>query len=94
MSKLERVKNIMGMIAYGIVILILPIMLLQALPLLGRAVTVLENMDKRVERVFDGAKPIGQEAVRKGVHAMRNVDGKKIGETLTDAINRKIGGKK
>lgn len=80
-------------LTYATVIVGLPIIGCQALPLIERAVAVLENLDERVDRAFHAAAPVGREAVEKGVDALKSIDAKKVGEDINDAIRRKLRGK-
>ena len=87
-ANLATILSALRGLSYLVVIVGLPVIGCQALPLINRAVGVLENMDERVERAFQGAAPIAREVVTKGLDAVSNVDGKKLGSELTEAAKR------
>lgn len=91
---INKVADLMRIVTYVAVLITLPIIAGKALPLLDRAVTVLENLDERVEKAFRGAAPLGKAAVSEGISALRSVDTKQVGKDLNDAIRRKLQGKK
>ncbi len=93
-ANVSTVLSCLRGLTYAMVLVGLPFVACQALPLLERTVTVLENLDERVDRAFKGAAPIGKEAVKRGVDALKSVDAKQVGQDITDAIRRKLQGKK
>jgi hypothetical protein len=87
---LDKAANVMRITTYTAVLIMLPVVAFKVLPLLERAVGVLENMDKRIDRAVKGLAPLGREGVDKGIDTIKSMDGKKIGEDLTNAIRRRL----
>lgn len=79
-------------LASAVVVLGLPIIGCEALPLLDRAVTVLENVDRRMEDAFRAMAPVGAEAVEKATEAIGSVDGETVGGELTETLRDRIKG--
>ena len=79
----------------------MPIALVKVMPILDRlaivaedSAEVLENLDRKADEIFEGLRPVGKEAITKGVETLKNVDGKQVGKSLTDAIKKKLEGAK
>ena len=89
-DRIDQAMRVLRGIAYASVIIGLPIVAFKALPLLERTVVVLENLDKKVDRAYEAAAPLGRETIDKGIDAIKNVDGEDVGDSLTDAIRRKL----
>lgn len=89
----EKISNISRIVAYLTVIIVGIVVAIKVEPALNRAVTVLERMDQRVDKMFKGATPVGREAVGRSVDALRSVDTKQMGKDIGDAVRRKLGGK-
>lgn len=103
-TKPERVLQIVANLAnimaalrgvtYLMIIIGLPIAVAKTLPLIERAVVVLEGLDSKVDRVFEAAAPVGREAVIRAIDTLKATDPKSIGKELTEAIKRKLKGEK
>ena len=91
---LDKAVRVMRAVTYTVVLISMPIIAFKVVPLIERAVVVLEALDKRIDNAVKELAPLGEESIRKGVETIRSMDGKKIGEDVTDAIRRTLGGSK
>ena len=93
-ADLTTVLSALRGLAYATIIVGAPIVAFKALPMLGRAVTVLERLDERVGIAFDAAAPVGREIIETGVDTLQAIDAESLGESLTEAVKRRLDGRK
>ncbi len=105
-ANLAGILGAMRAVTYLMILVGLPYAACSAMPMLDRAVVVLERMDldraivvmerleRKVDRMFEAAAPIGREAVAKGLKTLKEVDAKTLGQALTEAAKRKLKGMK
>lgn len=93
-ANVATVLSAMRGVTYVSVIVSVSVLGFKVLPILDRVVIVLENLDDKVDRAFEGAVPIAKDAVTKGTEAIKNVDAKKVGNNISDAIRLRLKGKK
>ncbi len=105
-ANLTTILSALRGLTYLVILLGLPYAACSAGPMLDRVVVVLERMDldraivvmerleRKVDRMFEAAAPIGREAVAKGLKTLKEVDAKTLGQALTEAAKRKLKGMK
>ena len=86
----NKVVDVMRTITYVMILISLPILACKVLPLVERAVVVLEKVDKRIDDAVRELAPLGRAGVVKGIEAIRSVDGRQLGHDFTEAVKRKL----
>lgn len=91
---IDKAVRVMRAVTYTVVLISMPIIAFKVVPLIERAVVVLEALDERIDNAVKELAPLGEESIRKGIETIKSVDGKQVGRDLTEAIRRQLGGDK